>query len=167
MESTPCISLARSRRRTSLAPRRGAVLVEAVIAIAMMMVMFAGALFLHRLYVKKLASIQTARQQAWASAMPGCGGGALGGLAPAQWLGSLATGQVGDLPSSTNPGLLAVGTGDATPVSESVSASPLLGGRSYSVTTTTRFACNEVPQQFDDIASLGQWIAQLFIPGVP
>jgi hypothetical protein len=167
MHQRPRTHRTRSAATGALSSQRGAVLVEAVIAIAMLLLMFAGAFFFHRLYVEKLASIQTARRQAWTAAMPGCGGGALGGLAPAQWLASLTSAPpaVGEMPNGSTPGLLEIGAAPDAPVSESVPSSPLLGGGSFTVSTSTRFACNETPQQFDDVASLAEWIAQLFIPG--
>jgi hypothetical protein len=45
-----------------------------------------------------------------------------------------------------------------------VPSSPLLGGGTFDVSTATRFVCNETPKQYDDILSVGQWIANLFIP---
>lgn len=136
-------------------------MVEAIIAISMLILLYAGALFFHRLYSAKLSTIQNARQTAWSSAMPGCGGG---GLGIRSIFGDIAQGDIGDMPDQQSPGFLHIGAGDVTPDSESVPSSPLLGGGTFDVSTATRFVCNETPKQYNDILSVGQWIAGLFIP---
>ncbi len=139
-------------------------MVEAIIAISMLTLMFAGALFFHRLYSVKLSTIQTARQTAWTSAMQGCGGGGLGVGTIMQDFADIAQGDIHDMPDQQNPGFLGIGAGNVTPASESAPSSPLLGGGTFDVSTATRFVCNETPKQYDDILSVGQWIANLFIP---
>jgi hypothetical protein len=59
----------RRARRTS---REAGVLVEALIAISLLLVMLASAWFTHAVYAQKIAKIYQARNLAWGGTDPGC-----------------------------------------------------------------------------------------------
>jgi hypothetical protein len=63
---------------------RGAVLVEAVIAIAMMVLMLACAWFTHEVYASKLAKLYEARNAAWGGTHPDCENDGRGDPEPAR-----------------------------------------------------------------------------------
>jgi hypothetical protein len=70
----------RSIRARSRSRRHGAVMVEGLAVISFLLLLLACIIFVHRLYTAKLATITEARTDAWLGALPGCGGGIVGGI---------------------------------------------------------------------------------------
>ena len=69
----------RARRRT----REASVVVEALIAISLLLVMLASAWFTHAVYANKIAKIYEARNLAWGGIDPGCSNDGEGNPEPA------------------------------------------------------------------------------------
>ena len=164
-----------SRRRA-----RGAVFVESIVVISMIMLLFAGGLFLHRLYSMKLKAMREARLTAWTGALQGCPTGlGLPGVASAVWssIESLSTCDspfgascvVGGLTTSgtTNPPDW-MGTSGASapgPVTYTVTSDARLGGRTFRPSAQHRVACNETPQHTSgDLRSLVDYAHDSFWP---
>lgn len=59
--------------------QRGVALTEALIALCMLVVLFAGVAFFHRMYGTKTATMQQARMQAWSATRFDCNGASAGG----------------------------------------------------------------------------------------
>ncbi|HET8939291.1 MAG TPA: hypothetical protein VFN67_37860 [Polyangiales bacterium] len=59
--------------------QRGVALTEALIALCMLVVLFAGVVFFHRMYGAKTATLQQARMQAWSATRFDCKGASAGG----------------------------------------------------------------------------------------
>ncbi|MDD9966741.1 MAG: pilus assembly protein [Myxococcales bacterium] len=69
-----CTPLPRRRLPTGRSKRHGAALVEALIAAAMIIVLFAGIWFFHSMYDARTTALRAARFQAWSATRPGCSG---------------------------------------------------------------------------------------------
>jgi hypothetical protein len=116
----------RAQRRARVR-RRGAALMEGILAISMITVMFAGVRFFHIMHDQKGDTLREARYRAWVATRPGCGSNHIQGQdsrsvripAPLQ-LGSLARGEL-------------------------------------SVNSTVDMACNEKPHPNDDLLSVLEW----------
>lgn len=69
-----------SQRARSVGRRKrsGVALVEALIAISMITVFFAGTVFFHEVYVAKTRALRAARTQAWLATERSCEGGGRG-----------------------------------------------------------------------------------------
>lgn len=130
----------RSARR-----RRGAVLVEGLVVAAMLAIFLACVVFIHALYTNKMATIATAREQAWTRALPGCGGGLAMGLLNS--LGVItALNEVDESSDSIDlPEWMANhARGIGEPAAVTVSTSAPMTARSFTLQTRTSVACNEV-----------------------
>jgi len=89
MKSAP-LKTRRTNARKRRARRSGVVLVEAVIAIALLIVFFASTAYFHNMYLAKARSMRMARVQAWLATERSCqgdgrGGGSAIALVPAQF----------------------------------------------------------------------------------
>jgi len=169
------------RRLARIRRARGAVFVESIIVIAMLMLMLAGGLFFHRLYSMKLKAVREARLAAWTPALRGCPTG-LGfpGIAGAAWNAynnGVADCDDANLAACVVQGLTVSGTNDppewmgtsgaSVPdaVSYEVSSDSRLGGGRFSVSSQNRVACNETPQhESGDIWSIVGYVHDSFWP---
>jgi Tfp pilus assembly protein PilV len=68
----------RPQRRLRRKQTRGVVMVEALIAISMIIVMFGGVVYLHNAYAAKTRVLREARLQAWRATDVACEGGGKG-----------------------------------------------------------------------------------------
>jgi Flp pilus assembly protein TadG len=64
----------RSQRQARLERKSGVVMVEALIAISMIIVMFGGVVYFHDAYGAKARVLREARVQAWRATAPACDG---------------------------------------------------------------------------------------------
>jgi hypothetical protein len=144
---------ARARaRRVGRRGRRGAAMVEALIAIPFFLILFVLSIFLNQLYKEKLRTIRETKQCAWASAMTGnCEGGC--GSAQTKNLGDKDLDQgAQNNPSQGHPQVDAWLTKTFSETSHqafgSASASPRAGETYYGVTMGTKqiVMCNEKPE---------------------
>jgi hypothetical protein len=159
---------------------RGAVFVESIIVISMLMLMLAAGLFLHRLYSMKLKAVREARLAAWTPALRGCPTG-LGfpGIAGAVWssIDSLATCDSVNGANCVIQGLTTSGTTDPPDwmgtsgasmpdaVSYEVRSDSRVGGSRFTVSSQNRVACNETPQhESGDIWSMVDYVHDSFWP---
>jgi hypothetical protein len=148
-----------SRRRR----QRGAALVEAIIVSSMLMLFMAGGLFLHRLYVAQHKAIEQARLAAWSQAMQGCASQVdLDGV----WQGAgLGTPSV-DVETESVPGFFGSVNHTSGSASQTATAHGRIGGGSYTLTSSDTVACNEVPQNGRNVASLVRNITSNIIPSL-
>jgi hypothetical protein len=150
--------------------QRGAILVEAVIVSALLMTLFAAAVFLHRMYSTKIRSIREARLSAWQAAEAGCdsllGLPQLANLVPFDdcldfscSLGGLSA------QSEAAPDWLE-SLGAKTGQGMNVVVSPArIGGQSYTMEAHNRVICNERNRsERGDIISLFGHILDPILP---
>ncbi|MFT3774352.1 MAG: hypothetical protein QM820_54015 [Minicystis sp.] len=150
METTRRKLWAKRRRR------RGAAMVEALVAIPFFIVIFATTMFVGSFYQEKLRTIRESKKCAWDHALNGCKGGC-----------QAETGTAGSGNEVQTPG---GGTGDTKanggPQSEIMSkdfyqskftvsgkatASNVIGGYVRNIESTTTVLCDEVPENGDPI----------------
>ena len=141
----------RSRRR-----QRGAVLVESLIVIGMLVVMLAAGVFLHGVYSSKLQGMARASNDAWEKAED-CQGGLLGAVVSTLIgiVDGFAEAADSDPNSSPMDGQAVFSVGNA--LGSADSTAPGLRGGSVQLHSETRVACNEKVQEHSDLASLFQW----------
>jgi hypothetical protein len=128
--------------------QRGAILVEAVIVSGLLMTLFAGAVFFHRMYATKIKSIREARLAAWQAAEAGCdsflGLGQLANLVPFDDCldFSCSLGGLGVESEQAPDWLERLGAkaGEGTNV---VVSPTRIGGQSYTMAAHNRVICNE------------------------
>jgi hypothetical protein len=128
--------------------QRGAVLIEAAIVSGLLMTLFAGAVFFHRIYSAKIQSIREARLAAWQAAEVGCD--SLLGLPQVANLVpfddcldfSCSLGGLGVESEQAPDWLESLGakTGEGTNV---VVSPTRIGGQSYAMAAHNRVICNE------------------------
>lgn len=138
--------------------RRGAAMVEAVVAIPFFILIFVSILYVGKLYAQKQRTLREAKQEVWTYALNNCEGSvgnvsqsSGGGVTPMGGLNSKGVGITGKgakyVNDSGGGGLTKdSGTAKAT-VKATVVADNLLGGFSNKLSTTTRMQCNEKPAQ--------------------
>jgi hypothetical protein len=134
------------------AARRGAAMVEALIAIPVFIIIFTSMVYIVRLYGAKQRTLREAKQTAWTSAMR-CGGGGGDPLASISSDGKDRAepykGAPGGPTLSTSAGVTSASS------SATASESSALASFSHSVTTTTTVMCNEVGRDGDLQGVLG------------
>jgi hypothetical protein len=106
----------------------GAVLTEGLIAISLLVVLFAGTTFFHRMYVAKTDTMQRARLQAWAGTRFKCPGGDVPGTAK-------VTVQVPNPLLAANPG----------------------GAAQRNIQSHAKLVCNLEPENNEDMISVLGW----------
>lgn len=153
----------RARRRS-----RGAVLVEGAIVIAMLMIMMASALFFHRLYAMKLATMRQSRAAAWSKALPGCNSAiGLAALWQAVGLTNAAAGGAFDgLNEDSNDVPMWMSVGRESDVkTETVSADKVIGGKAFDLRTVNSVVCNEKgDDERGDIIGILEYMWEATIP---
>ncbi|MET0793504.1 MAG: hypothetical protein ABW061_18425 [Polyangiaceae bacterium] len=148
---------------------RGAVLVEGIIVIVMLMIMMASALFFHRLYAMKLETMRTSRAAAWNKALPGCNSAVeLVALWQAVGVANAASGDAFDgLNEDSNdvPKWMEVGR-QADVKTVTVTEDQVIGGKSFNVKTVNSVVCNEKGDDTrGDIIGVLQYMWDAIIPG--
>jgi hypothetical protein len=134
----------------------------------MLMTMFAGAVFFHRLYAAKIRAVREARLDAWQAAEAGCatqmGMGQLFNLVSIDNCADESC-SVGGLNTSSDQGTAWLELGAQTSeVSHTVTAHARAGGQSHSVRAYNRVICNERRQNArGDLASIGGYILDAVI----
>jgi len=135
-----------SNLRKVRAKQRGVVYVEALLVIAVLVVIFATSVYLSACYKSKLESFDYATSVAFRDAEKGCGP-PLGG---SYSIGSLlAKGGT----SMTNPDPAYLGGAVQGPTATSsipIGSDVLFPGKTVSLTVNAQFLCNEVPISKDD-----------------
>lgn len=154
----------RSRRRG-----RGAVLVEGVIVISMLMIMMASALFFHRLYAMKLQTMRQSRSAAWGKALPGCNS-AIGLAALWQAVGlanAASNGAFDGLNEDSNDVPMWMSVGRESDVkSVTVTQDQVIGGKGFDLRTVNSVVCNEVGDDSrGDVISVLEYMWEATIPG--
>lgn len=154
---------ARARRR-----QRGAIFVEAIIVVTMLIILFASAVFFHALYANEMRATREVRLSAWQEAEAGCP--STFGVAQLFNLISVdscydESCSVGGLntQSDTEPNWLEIGakTGEMT---RTVTADETIGGRSFTARAYNRVICNERQQnERGDLASIGEYLLDAVI----
>ena len=149
---------ARCRSRTD---ERGAALTEAVVVIPFFLIIFAGILFVGKMYETKLRVMRFAKESAWNYAMCNCGEV---GDEPSskcqtpEGTSSSSGGAEGASPSGYDPSAISkVGSGPSGGVANksvgssqasmeaSVTADGMIGGYTKTMSSRTRVMCNEAP----------------------
>ena len=158
--------LARLQRRQR---SRGAVLVEGIIVIAMLMIMMASALFFHRLYATKLATMRLSRAAAWSKALPGCNSAVeLVALWQAVGVANAASGDTFDgLNEDSNdvPKWMEVGR-QADVKTATLKEDQIIGSKTYDLKTVNSVVCNEKGDDTrGDIIGVLQYMWDAIIPG--
>lgn len=136
-------SMMRTRRR-----RRGAAMVEAVVAIPFFIIVFASMLYTAKLYGEKQRTLREAKQQAWSYALANCEGSPGSSTSRQQDTDGVGTDEAVDkyAPHTDGAELLSDwGTASAT-VKGTTVASGAIGGFEAKLSTTTRVQCNEKPR---------------------
>src|SRR5262245_11774256 len=64
----------RNNCRNAKGTKRGAAIVEGLVAIPFFIIIFAATMFISRFYNEKLRTVASSRAQAWTAAMAGCVG---------------------------------------------------------------------------------------------
>jgi hypothetical protein len=125
--------------------RRGAVLVEALIVGGSLVVCMGCVLFAHRLYSAKFATMRQARLDAWARALPGCGGANIDSiLSPASLIDTVNAREVTDDDVSDWLVDAQRGVGSAGPTTV---RGPHGTGTTFRAQARVSVACNEVGDQ--------------------
>lgn len=138
-----------SRRR-----RRGAAMVEALVAIPFFIVIFALTMFVGKFYSEKLKTLRESKRCAWDHAINGCSGGCNAETTAGGSSGELST------PTGTGGGSKTSGAPQSQIMSQdlhqskftvksSATASKEVGGFTRNVESTTTVFCDEVPQNGD------------------
>jgi hypothetical protein len=135
------------KARRARRQRQGAVLVEGLIVASLLGLLLACAVFFHALYTAKLSAMRNARADAWRTAVTGCAGGFASAL-----LNSMNTitvlSEVEEAGMMDAPDwLIDLGRGVGENSPPAVQASPMLGGRSYTMRRRVSVACNDYADQ--------------------
>jgi len=124
-------------------------MVEGLIAIGLLSLFLAAIVFVHRLYAGKLATIEEARNAAWAGALPGCGGGLVAGVLD-------SVGMISALSAAENHDLIdapdwvtEMGREPGESQTRTVAASAPLSAGSYQLRHSTSVPCNEFAEDED------------------
>jgi hypothetical protein len=154
-----------SKRLTRRSRERGAAMVEGVVAIPFFLIMFAGIVFVGKLYESKMRVMRVAKESAWNYAMCNCadkgdpissqcktGEGAAAGSG-----GSDSAKPEGFDPSEVGKGGSGPGSELATKqlgssyaqMETKVTADKFLGSFTKSVSSRTKVMCNETPHNGD------------------
>lgn len=138
---------------------------QALVAMLMMIAVYASAISFGRAYDAKVVSGQHARALAWASGTTGCpGGGRASSIADdsrsvASNVEAAASGDVLDTVAALFFSLSPRTTEEA----RREARAPVLAGRGQvAFQTSTQFACNEEPDLNGDIWSIAGWAVDLF-----
>lgn len=126
-------------------------MVEALVTIPFFIVIFASMMYIGHLYGEKQRTLRQAKQAAWTYAMSNCEGSQsdisqeTSGNPQEAGLGGTEQfkGQGGDVSMTKDFGV-AVST-----VKGKVTASKIIGGKTNSLSTTTKVQCNETPVNGD------------------
>jgi hypothetical protein len=135
--------------------RRGAAMVEALVAIPFFIVIFATTMFVGSFYQEKLRTLRESKRCAWDHALNGCKGGCQASTDPGG-SGSEAAppGGTGDAKSDGSP------QGDIMSkdffqskftVNGKITASNVIGGYVRNIESTTTVMCDEVPENGDPV----------------
>ena len=159
MQRHPVKTFIRLRSRSRV---RGAVLVEGIIVVSMLITMMIGGLFLHHLYLAQMKALGDARLAAWSQALQGCNSGAdLGGI----WRDAGESEAPVDVDTDSAPAYFGAVSQTSGSASEIPVAHERLGGKSYTLSVTDSVACNEVPQNpRGDVLSLVGYISANIVP---
>jgi len=135
--------------------RRGAAMVEALVAIPFFIVIFATTMFVGSFYQEKLRTIRESKRCAWDHALTGCKGGcqAETGFASSGSEAS-AGGTTGDSKSDGAPQSNITSKDffqSKFTVSGKATASNVIGGFVRNIESTTTVTCDEVPENGDPI----------------
>jgi len=132
------------RVRARRSRRRGAAMVEALVAIPFFIIIFASSMFVGKFYNEKLRTIAQSRQKAWVAAEASCDGSSAGDL------NIIDSGQLGMMSSSPLAALCDKGFGSASYSSRSsVTPSSVLGFGTKNLMFTTKMTCDETPATGD------------------
>ena len=143
-------------------------MVEALIAIPFFIMVFAAGIYIGDVYGKKMATMRTARNQAWTHASAACEGSA----AQTGNAGGPDLGQSGDAdgnPGQGSPGspVLSKGYDEArSTVADEAEASGVLGGTRQRVETKTAVLCNEKPED-GNVIGVFKYIGANMLPWDP
>ena len=133
---------ATSRRRRG---QRGAVMVEALVAIPFFLIIFASIVFIGGLYRTKLRTHQDSMVEAWVNAFGDCNNGI--GLPPLEGTEGIDWDEADGAPGT------ALCEKDFAKIQSeknaSVTASSLIGGNQADATTKTTLVCHEVAESGD------------------
>lgn len=138
----------RSRRR-----RRGAAMVEALVAIPFFIVIFATTMFVGGFYQEKLRTLRESKKCAWDHALAGCNGGCQAETTPGG-SGAEVTppGGAGDDKANSAPGA-EIQSADINQskftVKSKATASNVIGGWVKNIESTTTVMCDEKPEDGD------------------
>jgi hypothetical protein len=125
-------------------------MVEAIIALGVLVFMFAAISFMHRMCLASLQAAQEAENQAWTKALRGCVENDVG-------VQSILTSLMqGDLPL---PGGFSVGQSATAQASKTVAG--MFGQRPSTLSTSWKIPCNTRPSSASP-SSAGEWIFDLF-----
>lgn len=139
------------RSRKQRAKQRGAVTIEAVMVISVLMLAFAGGIFFHGLFAAKMKANRDARLDVWTRAVKGCtskleGGDSLFDLSGKPPLDEVDT--------SSPPGFFQVGHVNTTMSAGPVKTPGLLakggGQAAYTLSSHQQVACNDRIQSEKD-----------------
>jgi hypothetical protein len=143
MKTTRVDLLARRRRR------RGAAMVEALVAIPFFIVMFACTMFVGSFYQEKMRTMAESKRCAWDHSINGCQGGCTADQSDVGGSGQMQQpGGTGNSKTDTAPGSQIMSADfyqSSFTVKSSATASNVIGGYVKPIQSTTTVMCDEVP----------------------
>jgi len=142
-----------SRRR-----KRGAAMVEALVAIPFFMIIFASTVFVGEFYRRKLKSHRESMLLMWQASSLGCDETILG---PLPGSANINLGAASEAPGAA---LCSTGFGEVTELATgSVQASGIIGGYTANASTSTKLICNEKAET-GDFDGASEFLWELFAP---
>lgn len=143
MESTRTKLWAKRRRR------RGAAMVEALVAIPFFIVIFATTMFVGSFYQEKLRTIRESKKCAWDHSINGCKGGCQADTSTVGSSSEVGSNGTGDGKADSAPGgeIMSKDVNQSKFTVESkATASNIIGGYVRKIESTTTVLCDEVPE---------------------
>jgi Flp pilus assembly protein TadG len=134
--------------------RRGAAMVEALVAIPFFIVIFATTMFVGSFYQEKLRTLRESKKCAWDHALAGCKGGCQADTSTVGSSGEVGANGTGDNKANNAPGgeIMSKDVNQSKfTVQGKVTAANIIGGYVRNVESTTTVLCDEVPEDGNPI----------------
>lgn len=134
--------------------RRGAAMVEALVAIPFFIVIFATTMFVGSFYQEKLRTMRESKRCAWDHALNGCKGGCQAETTAAGSSDEIGASGTGDGKADSAPGgeIMSKDVNQSKfTVQSKVTAANIIGGYVRNVESTTTVLCDEVPEDGNPI----------------
>lgn len=168
----------RTEGRKSRSGERGAALTEAVVAIPFFLLIFAGIMFVGKMYMTKLAVMRMAKESAWNFAMCNCnevGDSPSSRCVPPDGPPAGSGGSDSGSAAGYDPSAIStVGSGTGSEIAsksfgssqasmeQGVTADGFLGGYTKNMSSRTKVMCNEAPHNGFDGGGILSWGSAAF-----